>query len=322
MADPNLVIGIDIGGTNLKAGLLTEDGKRLATVQSLLEEEEKTEAGILDATEAIVDKLLKKQGISTESLLGVGLGIAGVIDTAQGLVTEAPNFPLWHDFEFARLLTERLKRPVAVENDVNAIARGEAWLGACRDTRHFIALALGTGLGGAVFLDGDLWNGVDGMAGEIGHINVFPDGEPCNCGSRGCLETVASSTGLIRRAKADGFVEALERAGHESRLAATLADMAKEGHPQAQQYWDDVGRALGIVTAGLLNTLNIKVILIAGGIGRALELFRPSMEENLRDYAFTAVTRDVDIRLCTLWEEGGMIGAAANLLQRIGRLAS
>ncbi len=320
MSSPSHVIGIDIGGTNLKAGLLTENGQLLATEKYLLEESDKTEAGILDATEAIVSNILKSNDVSLDGLIGVGLGIAGVIDTAQGIITESPNFPKWHDFEFSKRLSERLQRPVAIENDVNAIARGEAWQGACRNERHFFAMALGTGLGGAVFLNGDLWNGVDGMAGEIGHINVFPEGEPCGCGSRGCLETIASSTGLLRRAKAESFSEALERAGHESRLAATLAEMAKEGHSKAQQYWDDLGQALGIVSAGLLNTLNVKVILVAGGIARALEHFRPQMEKNIRDYAFTAVAKDVEIRPCILWEEGGMVGAAANLLSRTGRL--
>ncbi len=313
-----LCVGIDIGGTNLKAGLLTNKGTLLEEHHIPLEEADKTEQGILDATLSGLKKLLAISGFGLDSIVGVGIGAAGVIDNKKGIITKSPNFPAWNNFAFTKRLSDKLGGMlVTMENDVNAIARGEQWCGALKGEKNFIAMALGTGLGGALCLDGHIWTGVDGMAGELGHICIDPDGPPCNCGSNGCLETFASANSLIRRVKEDDFRDVLDKVQNECGIPHELALMAEEGNPQAQKYWDEVGRAIGQALAGLLNILNLKLILFGGGLGKSFKLFFPAMEQEMQKRAYPAVWAGVEFRTSQLWEGAGIYGAAAYLLHEL-----
>ena len=312
-----LCVGMDIGGTNLKAGLLTERGEMLERCMVRVVEEDKSEEGIINAAERALIKLFSVSGFGADSIIGVGVGCAGVIDTFNGIITKSPHFPAWKDFAFAARLSGRIGLPVKLENDVNAIARGEKWCGAAVGEDNFICMALGTGLGGAICLNGQIWRGVDGMAGEVGHICIDPDGAPCNCGSRGCLETVASATGLVRRVKEDDFKAVLEKVGNDAEIPLQLALLAEDGNKKAQAYWDEVGSAIGLALGGLLNTLNLKLVILGGGISKSLSLFQPAMEAQLKARSFPAVSKGVSFRQSKLWEEAGIYGAAANLLDEL-----
>lgn len=307
-----LVIGIDIGGTNLKAGLLTEGGTLIEERLVELEDKHKTEEGMVEACRKASKKLMNLSGFGVESVAGVGLGVAGVIDS--GVITESPNFPAWKNFALGARLSEQLGIPVALENDVNAVARGEQWCGAVKSEKNFLCMAIGTGFGGAICLDGNIWRGVDGMAGEVGHINIYPDGPPCNCGSRGCLETYASSVALIRRVKEDDYRPVLDAVERDSAIPHKLAMLAQEGDATAKGYWDEMGRAIGLVLGGLLNTLNLKLVLMGGGLSKSFGLFYPAMEAEMQKRAFPAIWKGVEFRVSRLWEQAGIYGAAANLL--------
>lgn len=314
---PACCVGIDIGATNLKAGLLTRQGKLITQQVVRLTKKDKSEAGIVAAVANMVERLAQENRIAVRELLGVGIGVAGVIEARAGLITDSPNFPAWKNFPLAERLSQALHLPVTIENDVNAVALGEHFAGATKGVPNFLCMALGTGLGGAIFLDGRMWRGVEGMAGEVGHLCVYPDGAPCGCGSRGCLETVASQTGLVRRIKADNFRKVLDDVETESAIPYALAVLAQNGDPQAQAYWDEVGRALGIALGGLLNTLNVKIVLLGGGLSRSFPLFERALRENLVAHSFPAVSRGVEFRTSQLWEEAGIIGAAAHLLNTL-----
>jgi glucokinase len=309
-----LCIGIDIGGTNLKAGLLTDRGTLLEEHMLQLGENDKSEEGMVQACASTVEKLLAVSGFGQDSVIGVGIGAAGVIDAESGYITQSPNFPSWKNFALAKRLGERLNMLVSLENDVNAVARGEQWCGAVNGEKNFLCMAIGTGLGGAICLDGNIWRGVGGMAGEIGHVNIDPDGPACNCGSNGCLETFASSTALIRRVKEDNFREVLDVVERDSAIPHKLALLAQEGDKAAQVYWDELGRAIGLALGGLLNTLNLKIVLLGGGLAKSFSLFYPALEAELQKRAFPAVWKGVEFRTSQLWEQAGVFGAAANLL--------
>lgn len=315
-----LCIGIDIGGTNLKSGLMTDKGTMLEEHMIQLEEENKSEDGIIDVASKAIDKLLSVSGFSRDSIIGVGIGAAGVIDHKKNIITKSPHFPLWKDFAFGTRLSDRTDMMVAMENDVNAVARGEQWCGAVKGEKNFLTMAIGTGLGGAICLGGKIWRGVDGMAGEVGHINIDPNGLPCNCGSRGCLETVASSTGLIARVKADDYRPVLDKVENDAGIAHQLALLADEGDKAAKAYWEDLGRAIGLALADLLNTLNIKLVLLGGGLSKAFIHFYPALEAELQERAYPAIWHGVEFRHSQLWEKAGVYGAAANLLIELKEL--
>jgi len=310
-------VGLDVGGTNLKAGLLSTRGKLLDQFVMPLIDKDKTEAGMVKAAERTSRQLLKRSNLEVEDLVGIGIGIAGVIDGRQGIITQSPQFPLWKNFALSGKLSSRLGLPVVMENDVNAIGRGEQWVGAVRGENNFIGLAIGTGLGGVICLDGKIWSGVDGMAGELGHITVEPNGPQCNCGTKGCLESFASSTALVREVKKDRYKPVLSRIEKDSQIPFTLAQLAHEGDKKAQAYWDKVGWAIGVALGGLLNALNVKVVFFGGGLSHSFDLFRPALEKELPRRAFPAVVRGVEFRVSELWDDAGVYGAASLLLQSV-----
>ncbi len=321
MPQPRHLIGIDIGATSIKAGLLRIAEDRAETKVSIiqrdsleLQDKDKTEPGILDAVETVVQRLCHKEEIPQDAIHGIGAGVPGILDVQSGLLVRAPNLPLLRNVPLAQRLSERLQRPTAVDNDVNVIALGEAWQGAGRGRKNMIFFALGTGCGGGLLLDGRLWRGEDGMATEFGHINVQPDGPPCGCGSHGCLEQYASQTGLIRMVKEDKYQAVLSRIEKDSEIPLVLSKLARQGDRESQTYFDTMGRALGIALAGLSNSLNIHCVLFGGGLSRSFDLFQPAMRKSLGEYAYQAVAEKVETSVAELWEDAGLYGAAALLL--------
>ena len=196
---------------------------------------------------------------------------------------------------------------VAIDNDANCVVAGEAIAGAAAGKQHVLGFTLGTGVGGAIILNGNLWHGQRGMAGELGHICVDPTGPLCGCGSRGCLETYASRVGLAHALR-DEPVEGIDPDNLD--MPKQLADLATEGHPVACKHFQSAGTALGRATGGLLNVLNIETVLLAGGLTPAWPLMEAAMRKEMTRTAFPGVVRDVQIHLGTLGDKAGMIGAA------------
>ena len=188
---------------------------------------------------------------------GVGIGVPGIIDMDTGMLRESPNLPGWSEFPVHAEIERRLGIPVMLENDANAAALGEKWLGAAKDYGSMCMLTLGTGVGGGIVLDGKIWHGMNGMAGELGHINVEPDGHPCNCGSRGCVEQYASATAVVRMAReavAKNLSKALARAAEgEDFNSLHVYKLAEQGDAAAQNIFRRMGRALGVVLADMVN---------------------------------------------------------------------
>src|SRR3974390_2948374 len=208
-------IGVDLGGTNLRIAAVTCDGKLLEKLTLGAEVSRGREFVITEMCKAIEALRAKYNG--SGQLLGIGIGVPGFIDMAAGMVMESPNLPDWKSFPVRDEIERRLNTTVILENDANSAAMGEKWLGAGRHTDHMAMYTLGTGVGGGLVFNGRLWQGMSGMAGELGHFNVEPEGHPCGCGSRGCLEQYASATAIVRMAReaiARGESSELERVSH------------------------------------------------------------------------------------------------------------
>jgi glucokinase len=282
-------IGVDLGGTNLRIAAVDSAGKTLDKITTSTEVARGRDQVIDEMCGAIQEIVNKLRGIG--ELAGIGIGVPGIIEMQTGMLRASPNLPGWQNYPVRDEIERRLKTTVVLENDANAAALGEKWLGAGMAVDEMIMLTLGTGVGGGIVLGGKIWHGMTGMAGEPGHINVEPDGHPCNCGSRGCLEQLASATAVRRMAaeavqtgKATHMAQAMKASPEFSSKA--IYDLAMQGDAPAQEIFQRVGRALGTVLADLVNIFNIPMYVIGGGVASAWDAFAPSMMETIRKNSF------------------------------------
>jgi glucokinase len=246
-----------------------------------------------------------------------------LVDAARGLVHTLVNIKGWRDVALATRLEARVRRPVFVDNDVNVMALGEQRFGAGRGARNIVCLTLGTGLGGALILDGRLYRGVSGSAGELGHIVINPRGRRCGCKANGCLEAQVGTAAILasaRQAIRQGS-EPLRRmaAQAKGKLSPELvARAALAGDRAARRIWVDVGWWLGLGLSSLVNALNPERIIIGGGVANAWRLFAPYMMETLRAHALAVPRRAVHVVRARLAGEAGIIGAAVLVWDELG----
>jgi glucokinase len=317
--EPSFAIGVDLGGTNLRIAAVTERGKLLEKIA--------TETRVSRPRAQVIDEMcraiqtLEKKRKSSGRLAGVGVGVPGIIDLGTGTVRRSPNLPSWLDYPVRDEIERRLGTRVILENDANAAALGEKWLGAGRAVDDLCMLTLGTGVGGGIVMEGRIWHGMTGMAGELGHINVEPLGPVCGCGSRGCLEQYASATAIERMARTvatGGGAPALARvAAKRGFNSATVFQVAQAGGPGAQEIFDRVGRALGIVLADLINIFNFPMYVVGGGVANAWQAFSPAMLEEVRKRSFVYLATlanpqagKTTIAKAELGSDAGLFGAA------------
>jgi glucokinase len=316
----HFAIGVDLGGTNLRIAAVNDSGAILDRVN--------TGTQVFRGRDQVIDEMcsaiaaLAQQLSVGRVLIGTGIGVPGIIDLATGMLHESPNLPGWHDYPVRDEIERRLKTRVILENDANAAAIGEYWLGAARDVPSMCMLTLGTGVGGGIVLDGRIWHGMTGMAGEMGHITVEPNGPKCNCGNFGCLEQFASATAIRRMAEeavSSGTSAALAklRTSDPEMSASAVYQLAIAGDRPAQQIFQRVGSALGIAVAGLINTFNVPMIVIGGGVSGAWDAFASAMfnEIEQRSFIYRATTlgdskNGTQVVRATLGSDAGLFGAA------------
>jgi glucokinase len=236
----------------------------------------------------------------------------GIIDKRTGMLRESPNLPGWDDYPVRDVIEHKLQTPIFLENDANAAALGEAWLGAAKGMDDMCMITLGTGVGGGIVMRGRVWHGMTGMAGEIGHMTIDPHGPVCGCGNHGCLEAFASATAVVRMAReaiAAGHAEQLRRTASDDTefSARSVFNLALQGDEPARQIFRKVGWALGIGMANLINLLNLHMYVIGGGVSAAWDAYAPSMfEEVFKRCMVYAATAPDEIR-------GPLQGASADL---------
>jgi len=294
-------IGVDLGGTNMRIAAVDENGKIIEKITTGTEVSRGRDSVIFGMCTAIQDMEAKFRS-STGHLCGIGIGVPGIIEMQSGMVRQSPNLPGWEDYTVREEIERRLGTKVILENDANSAALGEKWLGAAANVDDMCMLTLGTGVGGGLVLNGRIWHGMTGMAGEIGHINADPNGPPCGCGSQGCLEHYASATAVKRmaiEAVANGSAPELGRAMNEDPefSSKVVYQMAIQGDEPARKIYHTVGKALGIVLADLVNIFNLPMYVVGGGVSSAWEAFAPAMMEEIRKNSFvyraTAPTHNV-----------------------------
>lgn len=315
------VVGMDLGGTNLRAAVVDESGRILSRAR--------VATGAADGPDAVIARMAEcakaaweDASLAPSDILAIGVGAPGPLNTRTGTVIEAPNLPGWKNIPLGARLEEAAGVTVFVENDANAAAWGEKWAGAGRDVQSLIMLTLGTGVGGGIVIDGKLLHGIDDTAAEIGHITIRPDGPVCGCGNHGCLEALASATALARRARelvasGGGKIIAELAGGDASRIEArTVHEAILRGDEDARELMAAVGADLGIAIAGLVNVLNPEMVILGGGmIGAGEYLFEPVRAE-VRKRAFPVPAERARIVPAELGDDAGIIGAAGVALER------
>ena len=292
-------IGVDLGGTNLRAAAISKDGKMLDKLSVDTNAAGGREAVLNDIVQSITSLRAKQSG---NRLAGVGIGVPGFILLEKGFILGSNNLPYLEDFPVRDEIEKRLGTPVILENDANAAALGEKWMGTGKDVNDLVLLTLGTGVGGGIISDGRVLHGFLGMAGELGHITVVPNGNPCGCGNIGCLEKHASATAIEAMAKLLNLGDNL--------TSLDVYNMALEGNDRAKRVFDSMGWALGVALAMLVNTFNFPLYLLSGGVLPAWDFFAPAMLEELRKRSYTFRNTKTRVERAMLGNQAGLYGAA------------
>jgi glucokinase len=291
-------IGVDLGGTNLRAAAIEGSGRLLEKIAGSTDLSEGPDAVVREIVSSV--KALKRR-FSTDNLVGVGIGSAGFIDMEKGVITDSPNLPVFENYPLRDAIAEGLGLPVILENDANAAALGEKWMGAGREYSDLILLTLGTGVGGGIIVNGRILHGFVGMAAEVGHITVNPSGNPCGCGNNGCLEKHASATAVTTMAKLVGLGDLTSEGVYQ---------LARSGDEKARFVFEIMGRNLGIGLATLVNIFNFPLYLLSGGVLPAWDFFAPAMLSEMRRRSYVFRTTATRVEKAILGNEAGISGAA------------
>ncbi len=312
------ILAADLGATHLRAALVDETGG----VSHRAERPTPPAATAAEIIALVADLLLAVSGHAQEPPTVAGIGTPGLVNADAGKVILAPNIPGFRDIVLSTPIAARLGIPVYIENDANAAALGEFRFGAGRGTRHLLHATLGTGIGGGIIIDGRLYRGAKGLAGEIGHMIIDPAGPVCACGSRGCVEALVSGIAFGERARR------LAAGGRSSKLAAiaaerppTAADLlaaAKSGDGPSEAEIRNGGHVLGLALGGLANVLNPDAITLSGGLLAMGEMLLGPMRAAIYSIAYGAAS-GTPVRLTELNDDAGLLGAAAVAFERIGQ---
>jgi glucokinase len=292
-------IGVDLGGTNLRAAAIDRNGKMLEKISGSTCLSEGRDAVIDDIVRNIV-RLRGHYGV--DELIGVGIGVPGFILIEKGVIVGSHNMPGFDGFPVRDEIERRLEAPVILENDANAAALGETWIGAGHDVNDLVLLTLGTGIGGGIISEGRVLHGHLGMAGELGHLTVNPTGNLCGCGNIGCLEKHASATAIVGMARFLCLGDDL--------TAEDIYDLAAQGNENARRIFESMGSNLGIGLAMLINIFNFPLYLLSGGVLAAWDLFAPAMFREVKFRSFTYRNSQTRIEKAILGSEAGLYGSA------------
>jgi glucokinase len=309
MTVPPVALGVDIGGTNIRAALVHADGALGERIRFRTEADRGPEDVIADLIVNLRDLIARAPG----EVSGVGVGCPGPLSSASGVVHEAPNLPGWVDIPLGPRLTDALDLPVTIHNDANAATWGEFWLGAGRGAQTIVMYTLGTGVGGGLVIAGRLWTGPDDTAGELGHVCIIPDGHPCGCGAKGCLEAYASASAVARRARealAAGRESSLRKCSAEELTAHSVDHEADAGDALSIEILEQTGVYLGLGAAAMVNALNPDLLIYGGGMCKADRWLFPAIERVIAQRCFQAPASRVRVVAAELGDDAGIIGTA------------
>lgn len=310
------VVGVDLGGTHIRAVLCDEDGNfvRRTHIETLAEEGLEPVLGrIIEAIRYVIE--------GETSIAGVGVGAPGPIDSGAGVVSTPPNLPGWKDVPLGRIIQERTGVPAFLANDGNAAAMGEFAYGAGRETTHMVYITVSTGVGGGIIIDGKLLEGARGAAGEVGHMVIEPWGAKCPCGGNGHLEALVAGPAIARQAKAAveqgrrSIIPDIARRTGRSITARSVSMAAMEGDELALELLTTAGRRLGIGLANIAHAFNPQMIVIGGGVSNAGDLLLGPAKQVALEELMPVFKVDLRIVPASLGADAGLYGAAAVALE-------
>ena len=297
-------LGVDIGGTNLRGRLVSGGGEILA--------EKETRSGAAEGVGRLMDNLADLvKALGAGGVSAVGIGVPGTVDRKNGVLTQAPNIAGVKDFPFTSALSEKTGNsvPVFIENDASLAALAEHRDGAGKGSGSMIMITLGTGFGGGIILDGKLWSGEDGFAGELGHVTIDPSGPECGCGSNGCVETYVSLVAIKRIARRHPTLGRKLENVEKAEIPRRLEELATAGDEDSVRIWNDFGKNLGVGISVFVNILNVNTVVVGGGLSNAWELFREETEREAEKRAVEASGKNLRIKKAVLGEDAGVLGA-------------
>ncbi|MHC5019187.1 MAG: ROK family protein [Planctomycetota bacterium] len=300
--NPQLALGIDLGGTSARIGLVNLASGAVTARDSFPTGRDAEPSAVFDRMAEAAHRVCAAAGVALTSLTTAGLGAPGPLSPHDGVIHLSPNLPKWNDVPAAEELSRRLGLPATLQNDACCAAWGEFQAGAARQTAVSLTFTLGTGVGGAVIANGDLVEGPDGTAGHLGHVHVRPDAPQCLCGATGCLEATLAAARLV---------EAYRARGGSADSAADIADAAALEEPKALETFAGAGADLGVVCASLVNALNPEVIVIAGGVAGAFAWIAPAVRAAIDTRAFEVPAKRVRVVRGALGPDAGVVGAAS-----------
>ena len=310
------VLAVDIGGTKIMTAIISREGRILAKDRHLTLAGEGVEP-VIERLFSAVDSLLKLNHLEPSQLGGISIAAAGIIDANRGLITVSPNLPGWCDVPLGDMVRERFRVNTFLVNDANAAALGEHQFGAGRGKSNLVLLTLGTGIGGGIIINGEMYGGASGGAGELGHMVIDINGPKCACGNRGCLEAMASGTAVARDAikrinkgEKSSLVEMVK-----GKIAGITAEnvgaAARNGDSLALDVLSRVGTYLGVGIANLLNIFNPEMVILGGGMAGLADLLLGPARRVVAKNAFPLMAQAASIVIAQLGDEAGVYGAAA-----------
>ncbi len=300
MREPSYIIGIDLGGTSVKLALFKRKSKKIIRRSTFSTNEFPSKDALLKKIVKSINSLISDSSLKKSSILGVGIGVPGPVDNKAGRVYYFPNIPGWKDVNLKKILQARLKLPVTVDNDTNLMALAELNFGLAKNAKNCLCLTLGTGVGGALILNGSLFRGSTSVAGEFGHVPISLNGPACNCGGRGCLERFIGNKRILAKARMIfGKGISLEQ----------LSQFAKRGERKAISVWEELGFYLGVALSGFVNIFNPDLIIIGGGLSGAGDCLFNKVRVTVKARAMKPHAEAVKILKASLGPDAGLIGA-------------
>jgi len=295
------VVGVDVGGTNIKLGIVHPSGKVIARTSFTTKLFASNKAKLIAALAAAIKENIAQAGLSNKDIAGIGIGLPGLVDNAAGIVRFLPNIPGWRNVRLKAILENKLKLPVFVDNDVKLITLAEWRFGAGRGAKNMICLTLGTGVGSGLIFNNELYRGHSNATGELGHVPINEEGPRCNCGGWGCLEAYVGNRRLLERIR-------VLTGGAHLRLE-DMFERACQGDKKALRFWEETATHLGNGLTGVVNLLNPQLVVIGGGVSNNHRFLFKTLETVIRKRAMLTQAKAVKVLRARLGDDAGIIGA-------------
>lgn len=318
MANQLHYVGLDVGGTTMKAAVVDDRGVASPSAVMDTHPERGQEAGLQTMCETI-HRAIGAANLKLSDIAAIGVATPGLMDIHRGLILDPPNLKPWKDVPVRDYITQQFQKPTAFQNDANAAAYGEKWVGAGQGAHSMVMFTLGTGVGGGIIIGDTIVEGKHSHGGELGHLRIdMPDrGRLCGCGARGCLEAYASATAVTRRAREEMAssrdstkLKQYFTANDEDLTAKVIFDLATAGDPCAMKVVDDTAYYMALGCAAVMATVDPQMIVIGGGMIAAGEFFRAKIEEYVFRYGLPYPAKSIQVKAAKLGSDAGFIGAA------------